>query len=150
MGEMSDYYRDEELLAAFYRRPIMARTKKMKKTKRVTREPTGWVNEALAHKHRRKKRKYTRRAAVVTAVAQPPVKDYNTVGVRFLFGKDPGRIFTYRVKKRPRFDLVRGDLYVANTSSGYRVVVLVEIHDEPQDTLEGITYKYLEYAVMPL
>jgi hypothetical protein len=75
-------------------------------------------------------------------------KDYNTIGVRFLRGETLHKVYTYKIRKGAKVHL--GQELVAKTDRGDTVVVVVEIHKTPQDTLPGVVYKFIEQKVVPL
>jgi hypothetical protein len=71
-----------------------------------------------------------------------------TVGVRFIFGINHDKIYTYRVRNRSTVHL--GQELVADTDNGSKVVVVVRIDKVRQDTQPFITYKHLTRKVAPL
>lgn len=75
-------------------------------------------------------------------------KMYYTIGVRFLYGPNFGKMYTYRVCNRNKVTL--GQELVADTPSGSAVVVAVRIDTKRQDTNVAIEYKYITHKVAPL
>jgi hypothetical protein len=73
---------------------------------------------------------------------------YYTIGVRFVFGPNPHKIYTYRVRNHSTIHL--GQELVADTDNGSMVVVVVRIDKVREDTQPSITYKYLDRKVAPL
>jgi hypothetical protein len=82
---------------------------------------------------------------------KPPKKDYNTIAVRFLFGdSDLSRTYTYKIAKKVKVHL--GQLLVSPPNSSFQrgICAVVEIHKEPQDTKQGITYKFISDTLKPI
>lgn len=75
-------------------------------------------------------------------------KTYSTIGVRFLSGASIAKVYTYRVRKGAKLHL--GQELVADTPYGTAVVAVVQIHQSPQDRVEGINYKFISRKVAPL
>lgn len=77
-----------------------------------------------------------------------PVKAYYTVGVRFLYGQNVAKMYTYRIAMAKKAHL--GQELVADTAYGSSIVVVVRIDPKPQDIDPSISYKYLTRKVAPL
>jgi hypothetical protein len=75
---------------------------------------------------------------------KPVKKDYNTIGVRFIYGHNLEKVYTYRIRKGAKVHL--GQELVAPTPDGSRVVVAVRIDKKPTD--DGpYAYKFIEQKV---
>jgi hypothetical protein len=75
-------------------------------------------------------------------------KAYYTVGVRFLYGSNAAKMYTYLIHKEKQVHL--GQELIADTHRGSSIVVVVRIDPKPQDTTPNIEYKYLTRKVAPL
>jgi hypothetical protein len=73
---------------------------------------------------------------------------YYTIGVRFVFGSNPHKTYTYRVRSRSKIHL--GQELIADSMNGTSVVVVVRIDKVRQDTDPTIEYQYIERKVAPL
>jgi hypothetical protein len=81
-----------------------------------------------------------------------PKKDYNTIGVRFIYGENLEKVYTYRIRKGAKVHL--GQELIAPSaptpdSLRKSVVVVVRIDKKPTDT-GNYDYKYIEQKVAPL
>lgn len=77
-----------------------------------------------------------------------PKKDYNTVGVRFIYGHDVAKIYTYKIRKGAKVHLGQ-EVVVPSSVVAQSVAVVVEIHKTPQDT--GLyNYLFVTGKVAPL
>jgi hypothetical protein len=92
---------------------------------------------------------------------KPIKKDYNTVGVRFLYGHNLAKVYTYRVRKGAKLHLGQ-EVIVPSHINAYdhardskieqnikSVAVVVEIHKTPQDT-GPYNYLHIEGTIKPL
>lgn len=59
------------------------------------------------------------------------VKNYTTVGVRFLFGPRLEKVYSYMIRKKARVHL--GMEVIVPTPHGNSVAVIVEIHKNPDE-----------------
>lgn len=92
--------------------------------------------------------------AMKTAKMKAPKKDYNTIGVRFIYGTNLDKVYTYRIRKGAKVHLGQELIVpsnVAGMNSGVKqsVACVVEIHKTPQDTLP-YDYKFVTGKVAPL
>lgn len=82
-----------------------------------------------------------------------PKKDYNTIGVRFIYGHNLNNVYTYLVPKKAKVHLGQ-EVIVPSKKDGTQgtiksVAVVVEIHQAPQDT-GPYEYLYVAGKVAPL
>lgn len=66
---------------------------------------------------------------------------YKTVGVRFIYGHELEKIYTYRVRKGAKVHL--GMEVIVPTKFGKRIAVIVELHATKQDT-GAFNYLFIE------
>lgn len=79
---------------------------------------------------------------------KPIKKDYNTIGVRFIYGHSLGKIYTYKIRKGAKVHLGQ-EVVVPSTQVVASVAVVVEIHKTPQDT-GPFNYLFVSGKVAPL
>lgn len=74
--------------------------------------------------------------------------DYFTIGVRFVFGAQPIKVYTYRIKKGRKVNV--GDILVADHADrGHALVAVVRVDAKPTD--DGpFTYKFIDKVVRDL
>lgn len=80
-----------------------------------------------------------------------PKEPYYTVACRFLRGPNPGKAYTYRVRKGAKVHLGQ-EVVVPTTLDGFTahtVAVVVEIHRSKQDN-GPYDYKFVAGSVKPL
>lgn len=83
--------------------------------------------------------------------SKPVKKDYNTVGVRFIYGHNLAKVYTYRVRKGAKLHLGQ-EVVVPSEPQGELikgVAVVVRIDKTPQDNGPYV-YKYITEKVAPL
>lgn len=66
---------------------------------------------------------------------KPVKKDYRTIGVRFVYGHNAGKIYTYKIRKGAKVHLGQELVAESNPPTGWTksVVVVVRIDKTPQD-----------------
>jgi hypothetical protein len=73
--------------------------------------------------------KWEKKPLRATARFEKSPPKYNTLGVRFLGGQHPERVYTYGVRKGARVHL--GQLLVAETPAGPSICVAVRLDKKP-------------------
>ena len=73
------------------------------------------------------------------------MKDYYTIGIKF---QNSSKQYTYKVPKEIAVDI--NERVVVFTTTGLTIVTVASIHETPQDTMQGIAYKWVSFLLLPV
>ena len=73
------------------------------------------------------------------------MKDYYTISIKF---QNSTKKYTYKVPKE--IEVSVDEQVVVFTTTGLTIVTVAEIHETPQDTMQGIAYKWVSFLLLPI
>lgn len=83
---------------------------------------------------------HNQESSMPTKLSEPPKKDYNTIAVRFIYGTNLHKAYTYKIRKGAKVVLGQEVVVPSTEVNGgpefqqKSVAVVVAIHKTPQDT----------------